>query len=73
MVHAGNDDDWWFNYKTGEVEKGRKSPSMYRDGPYLTEADALRAPEIRQQRSQAWADEEAAGETAPEAGGGDHS
>ena len=31
---------YWFNTKTKKVEFGRKSLSMYRLGPYETEAEA---------------------------------
>jgi hypothetical protein len=49
---------WWFNNKTGDVEYGPQSLGMDRDGPFETEADAARAPEIARERSQAWAAEE---------------
>ena len=49
---------WWFNNKTGEVEHGRQSLGMDRDGPFETEAEAARAPEIARERSQAWKEEE---------------
>jgi hypothetical protein len=55
----GEDNQWWYNHKTGQVEQGRKSPSIYRDGPYASREEALRAPEIWLERSAAWdADEE---------------
>lgn len=34
---------YWFNTKTKQVEYGRKSLSLYRLGPYETEAEALNA------------------------------
>ena len=34
---------YWFNTKIKQVEFGRKSLSVYRLGPYETEADALNA------------------------------
>ena len=52
------DDAWWYNHKTGEVEKGRQSPSIHRDGPYATREEALRAPEIWRERSAAWDEDE---------------
>lgn len=58
MVNAWDDDAWWFNHKTGKVEQGRQSPSIYRDGPYRSEADALRAPEIWRERSRAWEEDD---------------
>lgn len=49
-----DDDAWWFNHKTGNVEQGRVSPSIHRDGPYATKEEAQRAPEIWRERSEAW-------------------
>jgi hypothetical protein len=49
---------WWFNNKTGDVEFGPQSLGMDRDGPFETEAEAARAPEIARERSQAWTAEE---------------
>lgn len=46
---------WWHNNKTGEVEHGPQSLGSDRDGPYSTEADARRAPEIARERARAWA------------------
>lgn len=48
------DKKWWYNHTTGEVEYGRKSLSMHRDGPYDTEDEARRAPEIARERAAAW-------------------
>ena len=56
---ADNDKKWWYNHSTGEVEFGRKSLSMHRDGPYDTEEEAKRAPEIAKERARAWAKEDA--------------
>ena len=58
MVTVSADDAWWYNHKTGEVEKGRQSPSIHRDGPYASREEALRAPEIWRERSKAWDDDE---------------
>ena len=55
---ADKDTAWWYNHRTGEVEYGRKSLSMDRDGPYATEEEARRAPEIAKQRAEEWAREE---------------
>ena len=49
---------WWYNHRTGEVEHGPQSLGSDRDGPYATEADARRAPEIARERARAWAAEE---------------
>jgi len=55
---ADNDKKWWFNHQTGEVEYGRKSLSMHRDGPYDSEEEARRAPEIAKERARAWTEDE---------------
>ncbi len=49
---------WWFNHQTGEVEHGPQSLGMHRDGPFESEAEAARAPEIARERAAAWAAEE---------------
>jgi hypothetical protein len=51
---------WWYNNKTGQVEEGPQSIGSDRDGPYATREDAERAPEIAQERSRKWAEEDAA-------------
>lgn len=50
---------YWYNLKTGDVEKGYESPAPDRAGPFDTAEEAARAPEVIQERSRAWADEEA--------------
>ena len=52
---------WWYNHKTGEVEQGRQSLGSDRDGPFASEADARRAPEIARERAKAWEEEESSG------------
>lgn len=54
--------EWWYNHKTGEVEEGKQSLSIDRDGPYATREDAERAPQIAQERARAWAAEDEAGD-----------
>lgn len=51
-------EQWWYNHKTGEVEQGRLSLGMHRDGPFATREEAQRAPEIARERSEQWRDEE---------------
>jgi hypothetical protein len=51
---------WWFNHVTGEVEHGPQSLGMHRDGPFESEAEAARAPEIARERAAAWEAEEEA-------------
>jgi hypothetical protein len=50
---------YWYNLKTGEVEKGFQTPSPDRAGPFDSPEEAARAPEIIRERSRAWAEEEA--------------
>ena len=50
--------EWWYNHKTGEVEEGPQSLGSDRDGPYASREDAMRAPEIAQERAAAWAAED---------------
>lgn len=54
-------EQWWYNHKTGTVEQGRKSLGLHRDGPYATKEEAQRAPEIARERAQAWSEEEKKG------------
>lgn len=57
---SDGDAKYWYNSETGQVEFGMVSPSVDRVGPFDTEADAARAPEVVKERSRAWAEEEAA-------------
>ena len=59
MTGADKDKKWWYNHTTGEVEYGRQSLSMHRDGPFETEEEAKAAPEIAKRRAQQWAEEDA--------------
>lgn len=56
---TGDNEKYWYNLKTGEVEKGYESPSIDRAGPFETPEEAARAPEIMRERSRAWAEDEA--------------
>jgi hypothetical protein len=51
-------ESWWYNHKTGAVEYGRKSLGLHRDGPYSSKEEALRAPEIAQERAAKWDEED---------------
>lgn len=55
---AGDSEKYWYNLKTGEVEKGFESPAPDRAGPFDTPEEAANAPEVIRERSRAWADEE---------------
>lgn len=50
---------YWYNLRTGAVEKGFESPSIDRAGPFDTPEEAANALEVIRERSRAWADEEA--------------
>ncbi len=49
---------YWYNLRTGEVEKGFESPAPDRAGPFDTPEEAAKAPDVIRERSKAWADEE---------------
>ena len=49
---------YWYNFATGKVERGYESVTIDRAGPFDTEEEAARAPEILRERSRAWAAEE---------------
>ena len=51
---------YWYNSTTGEVEFGLESPSIDRVGPFDTAEEAANAPQLLQERSKAWAEEDAA-------------
>ena len=51
--------EFWYNYRTGEVEVGKQSLASELVGPFSSEAEAKRAPEKLQERAKAWAEEEA--------------
>ncbi len=52
-------DKFWFNLRTGEVEKGPQSLGIDRAGPFDTAEEAANAPEVIKERSRAWAEEDA--------------
>lgn len=54
-----NDEKYWFNLKTGQVERGFESPAVDRAGPFETAEEAAQAPDRIAERSRAWAEEEA--------------
>jgi len=56
---TSDSEKYWYNLKTGEVEKGYESPAVDRAGPFDTAEEAAQAPEIMRRRSRAWAEEEA--------------
>ena len=54
--------EWWYNNKTGTVEEGPQSLGADRDGPYSSQEEAARAPQIARERSRTWAADDAAGD-----------
>lgn len=49
---------WYYNNRTHEVEEGKQSLASELDGPFATQADAARAPEIIAERARKWAEED---------------
>lgn len=56
---SADEHKYWYNSRTGQVEHGMLSASADRIGPFDTAAEAERAPEKLQERSRAWAEEDA--------------
>jgi len=59
---AHDDQEWWYNHTTGEVERGKQSLASDLYGPYDSEHEARRAPEIARERAAAWQAEDDAEE-----------
>ena len=56
---TSDSEKYWYNLRTGQVEKGFESPAIDRAGPFDTPEEAAKAPEVLRERSRAWADDEA--------------
>ncbi|WP_084103374.1 hypothetical protein [Demequina sp. NBRC 110056] len=56
---SGESTQYWFNTRTRTVEKGRQSSWEHLMGPYDSEAEASRALEKAQERTEAWDDDDA--------------
>lgn len=54
MSDAPQTEQYWYNTKTGQVEKGRQSSWENRMGPYATEAEARAALDTAAARSAQW-------------------
>jgi hypothetical protein len=54
-----DEEKYWYNLKTGEVERGPQSLGIDRAGPFDTAEEAAKAPEVIKERSRAWAEEDA--------------
>jgi hypothetical protein len=50
--------EYWFNTKTGEVEQGKQTLAFYRIGPFKTRGEAEHALETLAKRSSEWKEEE---------------
>lgn len=59
MTDAPQDEEYWYNTKTQQVEKGRQSSWENRMGPYDTEGEARAALDTAAERSAQWDDEDA--------------
>ncbi|MDX2375319.1 SPOR domain-containing protein [Microbacterium sp. LRZ72] len=55
---AHEDEKYWYNLGSGEVEKGYASPAVDRVGPFDTAEEARRAPELLKERARAWAEDD---------------
>jgi hypothetical protein len=55
---ADEDDKFWYNLRTGQVERGMQTPAPDRAGPFDTVEEAARAPEIIRERSRKWEEDE---------------
>lgn len=56
---SNDSEKYWYNLETGKVERGFASPMADRAGPFDTEEEAARAPEIMRERSREWAEDDA--------------
>jgi hypothetical protein len=55
---SDSDEQYWYDDRTGEVEKGMLSPAAHRIGPFATAEEAARAPQRLRERAEQWAAEE---------------
>jgi hypothetical protein len=53
-----DDDAWWYNTTTGQVEHGAKSPWSDRAGPYKTREEAEGAAARIAENSRRWAEDD---------------
>ena len=57
-MSSASTEKYWYNLKTGAVEKGMLSPGVDRVGPFETESEASNALDLLRERSAAWDEEE---------------
>jgi len=50
--------EYWFNTKTGQVEEGKQTLAFYRIGPFSTRSEAEHALETLAKRSSEWKEED---------------
>jgi hypothetical protein len=50
--------EYWFNTKTGQVEEGKQTLAFYRIGPFRTRSEAEHALETLARRSNDWKEED---------------
>ncbi len=53
-----DDEQWWYNDRTGEVEHGPQSLGVDRIGPFRTREEAAHALDTIAARARDWEDEE---------------
>jgi hypothetical protein len=56
---TSDNEQFWYNLSTGQVERGFESPAVDRAGPFATAEEAAQAPALLAKRSRAWAEDEA--------------
>ncbi len=57
-MSSASTEKYWYNLKTGAVEKGMVSPGVDRVGPFETEGEASNALNLLRERSAAWDEDE---------------
>ncbi len=57
-IVSDDSDKYWYNLKTGQVERGFESPVVDRVGPFDSEEEAAKAPELIRERSRQWAEDD---------------
>jgi hypothetical protein len=50
--------EYWFNFRTKEVEVGKQSAALFRAGPFSTREEAANAEKLLAERAAAWRAEE---------------
>jgi hypothetical protein len=58
ITSDGSDDNWWFNLKTHQVERGFFSPSKNRVGPFAFKSEAANALKLLAEKSRRWSEDD---------------